>query len=363
MAVEAATTTKVEAEASGEGQKKIDTVYILWLSTGLGCDGCTISVTGATNPSLEDVLGGRIPGLPKVVLVHPVLAVEAGEELVAYYEKAARGELGPYIVVLEGSVPDESLAEKTGGWWAALGFDKERGKPITTSEWIKRLAPNALAFIAIGTCATWGGIPAARGNPTNAMGLLEFLGPGYRSKLGLPIINVPGCPPQGDNFMKTVAMIILYAIGLAPPPELDELGRPTFAFSDTNREACPRAGYAEEGVFAKEFGGKECLLSLGCWGPVVKCNVNKVGWINGIGGVTNMGGPCIGCTMPGFPDAFSPFYTPNIRHKVSMLSDKLGLPGFLKRLGRDFSLKHETDTNPRWKKKKLRLELMKTASG
>ncbi len=341
---------------SGEsGSGGVKEIYVLWLSTGLGCDGCTISVAGATNPSIEDVLGGRLPGLPKIILVHPVLAVESGEELIAYYEKAARGELGPYVVVLEGSVPDETLAEKYGGWWAALGFDREKNKPITTSEWLKRLAPNALTVIAIGTCAAWGGIPGARGNATNAMGLLELLGPDYKSKLGLPIINVPGCPPQGDNFMKTVAMVILYVLGLAPPPELDELGRPKFAYGDLNRNGCPRAGFAEDGVFAKEFGDKECLVSLGCWGPITYCNVNKVGWINGIGGVTNIGGPCIGCTMPGFPDAFSPFYTPTWRQKLSMLADRAGTPGFIKRLGKGLDIRLLTDTNPRWREKGLRI--------
>ncbi|TRM76592.1 hydrogenase expression protein HypE [Sulfolobus sp. E1] len=329
------------------GEKKIEKIYVLWMSTGLGCDGCSISVTGATNPSIEDVLAGRLPGVPPVVLVHPVLAVEAGEDLIEYYRKAERGELDPFVLVLEGSVPDESIAEKQQGWWAAFGFDKQTYKPITTVEWLKRLAPKAAAVIAIGTCAAWGGIPAARNNPTNAMGLMDLLGKDFKSKLGLPIINVPGCPPQGDNFMKTVALLILAVLGLSPPPELDELGRPVFAYGETNRQGCPRAGFAEEGTYAQEFGAKECLLSLGCWGPVVKCNVNRVGWINGVGGVTNMGGPCIGCTMPGFPDAFSPFYTRQSEH---MLSLRFGfLPGSIKKSARLNTMKTKTDKSPRWK--------------
>ena len=48
-------------------------------------------------------------------------------------------------------------------------------------------------------------------------------------------------------------------------------------------------------------------MKLGCWGPVVNCNVPKRGWMAGIGGCPNVGGICIGCTMPGFPDKFMPF--------------------------------------------------------
>ena len=72
-------------------------------------------------------------------------------------------------------------------------------------------------------------------------------------------------------------------------------------------EGCDRAGYYEQGDFATEYGSPKCIVKLGCWGPVVKCNVPKRGWMNGVGGCPNVGGICIGCTMPGFPDKFMPF--------------------------------------------------------
>jgi hydrogenase small subunit len=72
-------------------------------------------------------------------------------------------------------------------------------------------------------------------------------------------------------------------------------------------EGCDRAGYYEQGDFAKEYGSPKCIVKLGCWGPVVNCNVPKRGWMAGIGGCPNVGGICIGCTMPGFPDKFMPF--------------------------------------------------------
>ena len=88
---------------------------------------------------------------------------------------------------------------------------------------------------------------------------------------------------------------------------LDDALRPQWLFGNTVHEGCDRAGYYEQGDFATEYGSPKCIVKLGCWGPVVKCNVPKRGWINGVGGCPNVGGICIGCTMPGFPDKFMPF--------------------------------------------------------
>ncbi len=284
---------------------KIETLYVAWLA-GASCDGCSISVLGATKPSLEDLLGGKLPGIPKVVLMHTALSMESGYEYIENLKRCERSEYWPYVVVLEGSVANEKLAGD--GFWIAIGED-ENGRPITTSEWLSRLCPGAAATIAIGTCATWGGIPAAEHNATGAMGLMDYLGKDYRSAFGLPVINVPGCAPIGDNFTETVAAIIMFLQGIAPLPKFDELGRPEWLYGETVHRACPRAGYYEEGVFAKEYGGPECLVELGCWGPVVQCNMPSRGAVNGFGGCMNMGGICIGCTMPGFPDKFAPLYS------------------------------------------------------
>ena len=173
---------------------------------------------------------------------------------------------------------------------------------------MKRLAPGAAASIAIGTCATWGGIPSSVGNPTGAMSLMDFLGEDYRSAYGLPVVNIPGCAPVGDNFTETVAAVLMFLQGMGPIPEFDALGRPAWLFTETVHHGCTRAGFYEEGVFAEEYGEASCLVDIGCWGPVVNCNIVKRGAINHVGGCMEAGGVCIGCTMPGFPDKFSPFY-------------------------------------------------------
>jgi len=88
---------------------------------------------------------------------------------------------------------------------------------------------------------------------------------------------------------------------------LDDAGRPKWLFEKTVHQGCDRAAYYETGDFATEYGSPKCIVKLGCWGPVVQCNVPKRGWMAGMGGCPNVGGICIGCTMPGFPDKFMPF--------------------------------------------------------
>ena len=128
------------------------------------------------------------------------------------------------MLVVEGSIPNEKIKDE--GYWAALGTDKKTGQPITTCEWIDRLAPKALAVVACGTCATYGGIHAMEGNPTGAMGLADYLGWEWKSKAGLPIVNVPGCPVQPDNFMETLALSALSGRGAGSD---DSAGRPASA--------------------------------------------------------------------------------------------------------------------------------------
>ena len=297
----------------GTADGPLTEVHVFWLA-GMSCDGCSIAVTGATNPSVEDLLAGTIPGLPKVILHHPVLSVSAGAEFVRPFQDAVNGELGaPYVVVLEGSVPDDQALPEDEGYFSAMGaggFDpeSESHQPNRMTDWLKKLAPGAAACVAIGTCATWGGVPAAAGNVTGSMSLMDFLGKDYRSALGVPVVNVPGCSPIGDNFTEVVAAVLMFLQGLGPLPEFDELGRPAWQFGETVHRHCPRAGYYEEGVFSEEYGDQACLVDVGCWGPVVQCNITERGAINHMGGCMVAGGPCIGCTMPGFPDKFSPFY-------------------------------------------------------
>jgi len=328
-------------------------VTAFWLS-GMSCDGCSISALGATEPSVEELLTGALPGLPTLVLHHYATAMESGDHFTHAMEQAERGELGhPYVIVYEGSIADENLTVN-GEPWAAEGAlplwapgDERRRVP--TAEWVRRLAPGAAAVIAVGTCATWGGIPASAGNPTAAMSVMDFLGADYRSAFGLPVVNVPGCAPLGDNFTETVAMLLLFLNKQAPLPEFDELGRPAWLYGDTVHRKCPRAGWYEEGTFAREYGGKECLVEVGCWGPVVNCNITERGAVGHMGGCMVAGGVCIGCTMPGFPDKFAPFYKRAPGSTVSTTMSRL-VGSFVRPLRR--MTQHERNREPRWRERR-----------
>ena len=140
----------------------VSDIHILWLTAGLGCDGDSVSITAATQPSIEDVVMGAIPGLPKVHLHNPVLAFEVGDEFLKHWYAAKEGRLDPFVLVVEGSIPNESIKKE--GYWAAMGTDRDTQQPIKTNTWIDWLAPQALAVVAIGTCATYGGIHAMQGN-------------------------------------------------------------------------------------------------------------------------------------------------------------------------------------------------------
>ncbi|HWX91623.1 MAG TPA: hypothetical protein VNY29_03245 [Terriglobales bacterium] len=279
---------------------------VLWITAGLGCDGDTIAMTAATQPSIEAVLLGAMPWIPKVYLHNSFLSSEVGEDFMAHFHAAAEERSSrPFILVIEGSIPNEKNKEE--GYWASFGTDQKSGQPILTCDWIDRLAPKAWAVVAAGTCATYGGIHAMEGNPTGCMGLPDYLGWKWQSKTGIPIVCVPGCPVQPDNFMETLLYLLYMAAGRAPAIPLDEALRPTWLFGSTVHEGCDRGGYYEQAQFGDEYGSPLCIVKLGCWGPVVQCNVGKRGWMGGIGGCPNVGGICIGCTMPGFPDKFMPF--------------------------------------------------------
>jgi hydrogenase small subunit len=168
--------------------------------------------------------------------------------------------------------------------------------------------------------------------------------------LGIPIVNLPGCPVQPNNITETLLALVLQLGGLAPMIDLDDQGRPRWLFAQTVHETCNRAGFAEAGEFAETLGDDErCLVKLGCKGPVVKCNVPTRGWVNGIGGCPNVGGICIGCTAPGFPDRFMPFADP----------DRLGMAaargarftyGPLLRYFRDRRMRTTFEREPAWRR-------------
>src|SRR5689334_14021430 len=146
----------------------LEAVYLIWLS-GAGCNGgCTMAMLGASEPGIEDLILGNVPDAPRVILMHPELAMENGDVFRANLERAAAGDLSPFVLVLEGAIANERLAGQ--GSFSRIGTAQD-GRPVTVAEWVDRLAPQAEAVMAIGSCAAWGGLMAADGSPIGARGL------------------------------------------------------------------------------------------------------------------------------------------------------------------------------------------------
>ena len=269
---------------------------VIYLQTA-ACSGCAVTMLNTASPTIKNVLIDQIaPGVHINLRFHPVIMAAAGEIAIQAMEDTAREKKGEYVLVVDGAVPTATDA--------VYGVVGERnGKPVTMLQRVTEMAQDALAVIAIGTCASFGGIPAAAPNPTGAQPVKKVLDDKGIKK---PLINIPGCPPHPDWFVGTVASIILN--GLPTADDLDDLLRPKAFYGKLIHENCPRRAYFDEGKFAKKFGDEGCLYELGCKGPITYADCPLRRWNSGTNWVIGAGAPCNGCTQPEFPDQTAPFY-------------------------------------------------------
>lgn len=208
---------------------------VIWLH-GQECTGCTESLLRAYHPTLETLL------LDVISLdYHDTLCAGAGKQALDYKHQMMEKHKGSYILVTEGGTPT-----KDNGIYCQVG-----GK--TQMELVREAAEGAAAIIAIGSCASWGGIQSADPNPTGAKGTHEIIP-------DKTVINVPGCPPNPYNFLSTV----LYLLTFKQPPELDEKNRPKFAYGRLVHENCERRPHFDAGRFALEFGDAGTSKASAC---------------------------------------------------------------------------------------------------
>jgi hydrogenase small subunit len=251
----------------------------------------------SVSPSIKNLLLDEVvPGSFLQLVFHSTLMAASGEIAIEAMLDTRRKKEGSYILVLEGDIP---TAE--GGVFATVG--EEKGEPVTVKSRFIDLARKSLAVIAVGDCATFGGIPAGRPNPTGCKGAKEVL---EEEKIDVPVINISGCPPHPDWFVGTVAHILLY--GLMSKDDMDELNRPKTFYGKLIHENCPRRPYFDEGKFAGQLGEEGCLYELGCKGPFTYADCPLRHWNGGVNWVIGSGSPCLGCTEPSFPDITGPFY-------------------------------------------------------
>ncbi|MDD3520018.1 MAG: hydrogenase small subunit [Actinomycetota bacterium] len=251
---------------------------IIWFQAQ-NCTGCPVSFINTEYPSAEEVL------IEVVTLEYnPTIMGATGDIAISVLEKAISEEEGKFILVIDGSIPVEAE-----GNFCNVG--EINGKSITALEWVEKLASAASAVIAVGSCATWGGIPAAPPNPTKAKPAGDII-------KGKPLINIPGCPPHPDWIIGTLVHVLKYGM-----PKLDDLKRPEMFFGPDKvvHDNCELRQYFDAGIFAKKFGEKGCLYELGCKGPIAHCDIPTRGWNSSVSWCNRAGGPCIGCTEPTFP--------------------------------------------------------------
>lgn len=262
---------------------------VLWLH-GFECTGCTESFIRSATPLASDVVLNMI-----ALEYDDTLSAAAGAPLEQHREEIMQQYAGKYILAVEGAVP---LAED--GIYLTLN-----GRPY--AEVLKETAKGAAAVIEYGSCAAWGGIQAAKPNPTKSVSVSKVV-------RGKPIVKVPGCPPVPEVMTGVIMHYVLF--GQLPP--LDAKGRPKQFYGNRIHDTCYRRPFFDSGMFAERFddaGSKAgwCLYKLGCRGPETYNSCGNLRWYNGLSYPIQSGHGCIGCSEEGFWDN-GPFYErlPNI---------------------------------------------------
>jgi hydrogenase small subunit/[NiFe] hydrogenase small subunit len=221
---------------------------------------------------------------------HETVMAAAGHQAEEILQQTINKYQGKFICVVEGGIPT-----KDGGIYCQIG-----GR--TAMDILADVAPKAAAVIAIGTCATFGGIQAANPNPTGSVGVMDLV-------KGTPVVNISGCPPNPISFLGTV----LHYLTWNRLPRLDNLNRPLFAYGRKIHDQCERRAHFDEGRFAEQFGDEGhkqgyCLYKVGCKGPGTYANCPAVKF-NDVGvWPVGVGHGCVGCTEPKFWDTMTPFY-------------------------------------------------------
>jgi len=250
---------------------------VIWLSFQ-ECTGCTESLTRAHTSTIESLIFDSIS-----LDYHHTLQAAAGHGAEAAREAAMEENYGNYLLVVDGSIPLDNP-----------GYSTIAG--ISNLDMLNEAAKGAAAIIAVGTCATYGGIPHANPNPTGAVSVNEII----KDK---PIINVPGCPP----IPVVITGVLAHYLTFGSLPELDHIGRPKAFYGQSIHDRCYRRPFYDKGQFAETFddeGAKKgwCLFKLGCKGPTTYNACATTKWNNGTSFPIEAGHPCIGCSEPDFWD-------------------------------------------------------------
>ena len=263
---------------SGQLQKR----KFVWLEL-TGCSGNIISLLDGNNPDFKYLASQMVQ-----FVYDNSLIVKQGQKAMEQLFSVIGSD---FILAVEGAV-----STKNNGIYNIIG--RYQGQPVTAYEAIKRLGEAASHVIAVGACASDGGVSAARPNPAECVSV--------QSVLQRKVIKLPGCPCNPDWFLGTLAHILLFG-----EPELDATGRPTLFYGTTIHDRCPRRSYFDKGIFAEKLGEATCMFKLGCRGPVTRTDCPIRRWNERVNWPIGDNTPCIGCAQFGFPDRMEPFVSFN----------------------------------------------------
>ena len=257
---------------------------LVWLEFQ-DCAGNTESALRASHPSFADIVLDLLSWN-----YHETVMAPSGKAAEKSLDDTISQQKGAYLAVVEGSIP---LAEN--GVYCTIG-----GK--TAIDIARNVCSNAYATIAVGTCAAFGGIPAAAGGPTGALGVGQAIP-------GLKLVNLSACPMNGANLAAT----IVHWLTFHELPATDDLQRPLFAHGDRIHDNCPRRAHYDAGQFVNEWGDEGhrqgwCLYKMGCKGPATSYNCPRIQWNDGTNWPIGVGHGCVGCAQPNFWDTMTPFY-------------------------------------------------------
>jgi hydrogenase small subunit len=267
-----------------EALQQVRRPSVIWLQLQ-ECTGCVESVLRTAEPTIGDL----VLDLVSLDYQHTIMAAAGGAAEEAL-QSAMAANRGGYVLIVTGSVPLND-----GGIYTTIG-----GR--TAKEILEEAAPGAAAVIAVGACAHWGSVQAARPNPTGAVGVDAIV----KDK---PVVNIAGCPPIGD----VVTATIVHFLTFGRVPDLDPDGRPLFAYGARIHDQCPRRGNFDAGQFVEVFDDDAarrgwCLYKVGCKGPATFSPCPIFQWNTRTSWPIGAGHPCIGCTERAFWDTMTPFY-------------------------------------------------------
>lgn len=266
---------------------------VIWLQ-GASCTGCSVSALNAVSPKIQNLLLDElVPGKHINLRFQMTIMAGEGEPVIEVLRDTQKQKKGEYILIVEGAIPTA-----LNGIYGTIG--EESGKAETILNRVENLGNDAFLTIALGTCAAYGGIPAANPNPTGCKRVEEvFDDKGIKT----PVVNLPGCPTHPDWLMGTISIILL-----GTPLDLDDINRPKLFYGKLIHENCPRRSDFDKGKFVEKLSDIGCLYKVGCKGHYTYADCSLRQWNNGVNWCIRAGSPCLGCVEPGFPDFTSPFY-------------------------------------------------------